>query len=139
MLARPEVAPLRLHVGTTTESKATNSLRPPCRRTPIPAAGERRNSGANEKAGALIAWQQKRLADIQLRHDLFDRRYAVYNAGFALILDVRREAKVSMDQIQEFTRRASDTSYIFDDSVAIYMEMLRREALRLWGPCAPAL
>ena len=82
-------------------------------------------------AGLTIAYQQKRLADIRLRHDLFDRRYAVLNAARTVAAIVMREGTVKNEQVFEFLRGSADASFILDDKIASYMNEMKEKAFRL--------
>lgn len=82
-------------------------------------------------AGLFIAWQQKRLADIRLRHELFDRRYSVLTAARRLIAQAMREGTVKTEEVFEFLRGTIDASFVLDDRVESYLGVIRVKALRL--------
>jgi len=55
-----------------------------------------------------IAWQQKRIADIKLRHELYDRRFNVYAAAKALLVAHQSNGRISEDNYMAFCRGTSD-------------------------------
>lgn len=79
-------------------------------------------------AGVFIAYQQSRLAGVKLRHDLFDRRYALYNAAGEFLADNLTEAKISEDKLKEYHRIIRPAAFVFDDDIAAYFKTISSRA-----------
>lgn len=62
-------------------------------------------------AGVYISWQQKRIADIRLLHDLYDRRSKVYIAAKTLLVAMQTNGKVSLDEYFAYRRETADASF----------------------------
>jgi hypothetical protein len=82
-------------------------------------------------AGVVIAGAQFSIARTNLKHALFERRYAVYGAARQLLADVFRQANVSQEQIFAFVRATDDSVFVLDDQVTQYLDELRKKAFRL--------
>ena len=82
-------------------------------------------------ASVYIAWQQKRIADIRLRHELYDRRFKVYEAAKALLVAHLTNGKLSEDDYIAYRRGTADAVFLLDAGVVEYLEELRRRAERL--------
>jgi hypothetical protein len=82
-------------------------------------------------AGVYIAWQQKRIADIRLRHELYDRRFKVYEAAKTLLVAHQTNGKLSGDEYIAYRRGTADAVFLLDAGVVGYLDELRRKAERL--------
>jgi hypothetical protein len=71
---------------------------------------------------AYIAWQQHIINREKLRLELFDRRFAVYNALKELLQTITRSASVSVEDLNQFKIAASDAEFLFDDEIALYLK-----------------
>src|SRR6266567_2988225 len=56
-------------------------------------------------AGLAIAYEQKRLADIRLRNDLFDRRFKIYEAARTYLVYATRNQRLPVDDMFAFFAR----------------------------------
>jgi hypothetical protein len=83
------------------------------------------------KQQATIATQQAKLADIRLQHDLFDRRYAVYEAAQKLLFEVLREAKISDVAYDDFVHNSGKSIFLLSKELSEYIGELRANALKL--------
>ncbi len=82
-------------------------------------------------AGVCIAWQQKRIAEIRLRHDLYNRRFKVYEAAKTLLVAHQTNGKLSGDDYIAYRRGTADAVFLLDAGVVKYLDELRRQAERL--------
>jgi hypothetical protein len=71
--------------------------------------------------GACLAWQQVRIADAKLAHDLFDRRFKVYDATRRMLVEVGRTRNASNEVIDAFTVNTAEAIFLFDDDLAKYL------------------
>jgi len=77
--------------------------------------------------GALVAIQQMRIARIKLQHDLYDRRYAVFQAVRRFLDETVANLVVSHDILRAFVIGTADAEFLFPDELAAYLgEMSRR-------------
>lgn len=80
---------------------------------------------------ATLAKQQAALAGVRLQHDLFDRRFKVYDAAKTLCLEVYMHNNVSRQAYISFVNGTADTIFLYDQIVVEYIEDMRMRALRL--------
>src|ERR1700693_3089439 len=82
-------------------------------------------------ASVYIAWQQKRIADIRLRHELYDRRLKVYEAAKTLLVAHLMNGKLSGDDYFAYRRGTADAVFLLNVGVVEYLEELQKRAERL--------
>ncbi|MGC8477406.1 MAG: hypothetical protein ACP5NP_13715 [Acetobacteraceae bacterium] len=71
--------------------------------------------------GTWIALQQMHLSRVRLRHDLFDRRFAILQATQGMLESVIMEGKISTDNIVKFATAVAAARFVFDDRLALYL------------------
>lgn len=77
---------------------------------------------------AGTAQQQAELAAIRLQHDLFDRRFAVYDATRELIRTVVQHGQATEQQIFDFRMKTRDAKFLLDDEISAYLEEFSNKA-----------
>jgi len=77
---------------------------------------------------AVTARQQAELAAIRLQHDLFDRRFAVYDATRELIRTVVQHGHANEQQIFDFRMKTRDAKFLLDDEISTYLEEFAKKA-----------
>jgi len=86
---------------------------------------------------AYIACQQWRTNRNKLKLDLFDRRFAVYDAARNLVRDVLTQAHLSDEQLLTFRAKTGEASFLLNQGIARYLtdEMWEKAAAlnRLWS------
>jgi hypothetical protein len=80
--------------------------------------------------GAWVAIQQMWIARVKLRHDLYDRRYAVFHATRRLLDEVISNKIVSGDTLRSFVLGTADAQFLFDDTLAAYLKEMRDHAAK---------
>jgi hypothetical protein len=83
------------------------------------------------KQQATIAKQQAELADMRLQHDLFDRRYAVYEAAQKLLSDILQHAKISDAAYNDFVHNSGKSIFLLNKELSEYIGELRANAINL--------
>jgi hypothetical protein len=78
--------------------------------------------------GAWIAFRQMQIAATRLQHDLFDRRYKVFDAARRLLSDVLIDGDSSPESLSAFVIGVSDALFLFDDDLVAYLEEMRQHA-----------
>jgi hypothetical protein len=82
--------------------------------------------------GALLAWQQVRLARVRLQHDLYDRRFAVFAAARRFFHDIEIHRNATEESCRAYLSGIADAMFLFDDeNFANYLDDLRKKANRL--------
>ena len=82
-------------------------------------------------AGIVIAWGQFSLARMRAQHDLYDRRYKIFEGARRLIIDVMREGRVQNEQIFAYHRETGDSVFLLDAGAVAYLQELEQKAQRL--------
>src|SRR6266436_1864080 len=82
---------------------------------------------------AKIARQQAELASVRLKNDLFDRRFAVFDAARHLLFDeIEVHRNVTEAGFQAYRRGIANVVFLFDDDdLQNYFDDLRKRAIRL--------
>lgn len=87
--------------------------------------------------GAYIAWQQWRTNRNKLKLDLFERRFAVYDAARSLIRDVLTQTNPSDEQLLKFLANTGEARFLLSEGIATYLadELYKKaaELNRLWA------
>jgi len=81
--------------------------------------------------GAWLAWQQVRIARVRLQHDLYDRRFAVFQAARKFLAEVMTHGYPSDDQIRLYVVGTADAGFLLNADVATYLEEIRKRGSRL--------
>ena len=89
---------------------------------------------------AWIAWQQhnlaekqKRLDKLRYKHELYERRFAVYRATFSFIAQMVREARPETSAQMKFYHDTADCDFLFGPEIRRYIDDLYRIANELRG------
>ncbi len=81
--------------------------------------------------GVWIAYQQMTAAHIKLKHDLFDRRYAVYIAFRNFIGGIVISGKPNDEDMRKFFSETSVADFLFNNDIPEYREEVSRRANEL--------
>jgi hypothetical protein len=81
--------------------------------------------------GAWIALQQMHLARVKLRHDLYERRFAVYQAARRFLAEMLTHSGVPDDQFRAYVVGTSDAVFLLNDETSSYLEQIRKTYGRL--------
>jgi hypothetical protein len=82
--------------------------------------------------GAWLAWQQVQIARIKLQHDLYDRRYRVFDATRKLVLNICVNRTASEEDTSAFRLGTGDAAFLFDDDLAKYLEQMSMNAFDIY-------
>lgn len=84
-------------------------------------------------AGALIAYNQFRIAEANLRLALFEKRYAVYQATLAFLRTVLGDCGASLQPHIEFGALTIDAEFLFDEDLMGYLRSINARAAHAAG------
>jgi hypothetical protein len=82
-------------------------------------------------AGLTIAAQQKRLADIRLRNDLFDRRFKVYEATRTFLVEVSNKQLYGDSIFFAFIAGTNEAALLFGKDVVGYISEVSDNAVKM--------
>jgi len=87
---------------------------------------------------AYFAWHQKKVAKEQadiareeLRHDLYERRYRVFDAARKLLCEIAVRRTASEDALRAFVIGTGDAVFLFDDDMDAQLKEIHNRALKL--------
>jgi len=75
--------------------------------------------------GVWIALQQMYISRTKLQHDLYDRRYAVFQATRRFLDEASVRMIVSDETFRPFALGTADSAFLFDDGLAAYLTEMR--------------
>ncbi len=80
---------------------------------------------------AYIACQQWRTNHLRLRHELFDRRYALYEKIASFMAEILVQGKVPANAETQFLRDTKATIFLFDKEIWEFTEQIYHKAVAL--------
>jgi hypothetical protein len=83
--------------------------------------------------GVWLAWQQVQIARAKLQHDLYDRRYRVFDTTRKLLSEIVIHQNPSHEDLREFVRGIGDATFLFDTDLTRYLADLQRRALDMYS------
>jgi hypothetical protein len=83
------------------------------------------------EAQAATADAQRKIAAARLNFDLFEKRYAVFEATRALWVDVVQNGDVNSPLLNRFLFEIADAEFLFESEVPLYLDAFRRRIIKL--------
>jgi hypothetical protein len=71
--------------------------------------------------GAWVGYQQMQIARVKLQHDLFDKRFKVYEAARTLLVAATNKDQPTHEDLNTFYGMAADALFLFDDELDEYL------------------
>jgi hypothetical protein len=78
--------------------------------------------------GAWLAWQQVQIARVKLQHDLYDRRFRVFDAARRFVANIRSNGTTTDEDVRAFIVGTGDAVFLFDYALAKYLDEMRSRA-----------
>ncbi|HYX09249.1 MAG TPA: hypothetical protein VE912_21120 [Bacteroidales bacterium] len=80
-------------------------------------------------AAVLITWQQVRISRNRLKHELFDRRYKLYEAARDLIGHSVSRGHPTDEELFDFVLKTRESEFLFDKNVSEYLNEIYNKAV----------
>jgi hypothetical protein len=80
--------------------------------------------------GTYIAWRQHALQRQRLRLDLYEKRFAVFQALMIFLDAALRDAKLPLDLYHRFRTGTAQVAFLFGAEVNEYLEEIGEKAMR---------
>jgi len=71
--------------------------------------------------GSFIAYRQWRTAQNKLKHDLFERRFSVYDAARTLLASIMTSGKAKEEELFKFLSGTREAKWLLDKNIAEYL------------------
>jgi hypothetical protein len=72
-----------------------------------------------------------KIARTKLRHDLFDRRFKVFEAARDFLFKVMSRGNAANDEVRDYTLGVIDAQFLLSADVRDYLYKIRRRAINL--------
>ena len=76
--------------------------------------------------GLYIAWQQRKINELRLKRELFDKRYEIYNSTATIIADVLTYGNLNKGDTMSFLRETKAASLLFDEDIVEFILSISR-------------
>jgi hypothetical protein len=80
---------------------------------------------------ADTATQQAHIAAVRLQHDLFDRRFGIYEEVQKLCIEATQRSNITSNTLRSFVINTDRAVFLFDQHVADYLKQMQQKAMRL--------
>jgi ABC-type nickel/cobalt efflux system permease component RcnA len=81
--------------------------------------------------GAWIAWQQVRIARVKLQFDLYEKRFAVFQAARKLFGEAISQGNISTPSLNAYVLGTADAGFLLDDKISGYLRDAHEHAVML--------
>jgi hypothetical protein len=80
-----------------------------------------------------LAWRQHRLESVKFRHQLYERRLAIFNSTMQLLAIVMRDADVQMADLLKFLQETNQSYFLLGKDIADYLDEIYKKGVELRG------
>jgi hypothetical protein len=82
---------------------------------------------------AYIAWQQWRTNNLRLKHELFERRYKLYEVITSFIANILSRGRVEPNSEMQFLRDTKTVIFLFDNRIYAFVQEIYHNAVDLYS------
>jgi hypothetical protein len=76
-----------------------------------------------------IAYRQYRLERIKFRHELYEKRLAIFNSTMTLLSIIMRRADVDMSDLIRFIQETNQSYFLLGKDIAAYMDEIYKNGV----------
>ena len=81
--------------------------------------------------GAWIAFRQMQIANSKLLHDLYEKRYRIYDATRTMLNEAVQHQTMSQETLRAFILGTGDATFLLSDELAGYLVEMSEHARRM--------
>jgi hypothetical protein len=81
---------------------------------------------------AYIAWQQWRTNNLRLKHELFERRYKLYEVITSFLANILARGRVDPNSEMQFLRDTKTVIFLFDKRTQQFIQEIYHQAVELY-------
>lgn len=78
-----------------------------------------------------IAYRQYRLEQVKFRHELYEKRLAIFNSTMNLLATIMRRADVNLEELFLFLRETNQAYFLLGKEIADYLDEIYRKGVDL--------
>lgn len=79
----------------------------------------------------FAAWQQLRLRKAEVKRDLFERRFEIYEIIQKTLVALAVSGRLTSQEMLDFVKKTSTGRFIYDEKISGFIEEMRRRATEL--------
>jgi hypothetical protein len=76
---------------------------------------------------AITAYMQYKLAKDKFKLNLFEKRYKIYKEIESFLIDIQRDAKVSIEQKAKLYNDTQDAVFLYKDDITDYIDIIQKK------------
>jgi hypothetical protein len=76
-----------------------------------------------------IAYRQYRLERIKFRHELYEKRLAIFNSTMTLLSIIMRKADVDMSDLIKFIQETNQSYFLLGKDIATYLDVIYKNGV----------
>ena len=78
-----------------------------------------------------IAYRQYRLEQVKFRHELYEKRLAIYNSTMRLFSNISRTGKIEFEELIQFLRETNQSRFLLGRDISNYLDELYKKGVDL--------
>lgn len=79
----------------------------------------------------FAAWQHLRLRKAEVKRDLFERRFEIYEITQKTLVALAVSGRLTSQEMLDFVKKTSTARFVFDEKISGFVEEMRRRATEL--------
>ena len=78
-----------------------------------------------------ITYRQYRLERVKFRHELYEKRLAIYDSTMRLLSNILRTGKVEFEELVQFLRETNQSRFLLGKDISDYLDELYKKGVDL--------